>query len=440
MVVVRLSTKQRRLESASMTGWKAHEIRQLNGEAERIKHQGKFQIVTEKWSGRWTKEWNQVAAVPYIAYVPEKDQILMLASCGLPHQSMILTSDDHGASWCEPWDVYTDDSGKSDTGMGVGLVYVEEGRAHLWTWDYGKLKEQHVPWIRWSSEDHGRTWTKGSPIALHGAFPWYPPTIERDAETGGITRMLETAYTYTRAEPEGWSQAHLRQSIDQGRTWSELVAVPQWRGANEVLILRAQNGDLVAACRTDWPERFIKTGLDHYGGLGISISRDDGRTWSEIDKLYDWGRHHCSMVLLPNGDIVLTYAVRKGYVDTPEGYLQFGVEAVVSRDHGQTWDLDHKYILAAWRGNRTDPDWSWTQSSQQTSSVLLPDGSILTAFGTGYRVVKPAGDPQAFSPRDVGLVKWRVSDEGLNAEKTVAKAPFDSDLRNVFDPLIGSDE
>ena len=133
---------------------------------------------------------------------------------------------------------------------------------------------------------------------------------------------------------------------------------------------------------------------------------------------------------------MLTYAVRKGYVDTPEGYLQFGVEAVVSRDNGETWDLDHKYLLAAWTGNRTDTEWSWTQSSQQTSSVLLPDGSILTAFGTGYRVVKPEGDPQTYCPRDVGLVKWRVNYEGLNDDRTIANAPFDSDLRNLFDPRL----
>ena len=31
----------------------------------------------------------------------------------------------------------------------------------------------------------------------------------------------------------------------------------------------------------------------------------------------------------------------KGYVNTPDGFPQFGIEAMFSRDNGRTWDLDH---------------------------------------------------------------------------------------------------
>jgi hypothetical protein len=119
-------------------------------------------------------------------------------------------------------------------------------------------------------------------------------------------------------------------------------------------------------------------------------------------------------------------------VDTPEGYPQFGVEAVVSHDHGRTWDLDRRYILAAWPGNRTDPAWFWARCSQATSSVVLPDSSVLTAFGTGYRAAVPDDEPQRFSPRDVGLVNWRPNNEGLNDDRILSDAPEDSDLRNRF--------
>ena len=73
-------------------------------------------------------------------------------------------------------------------------------------------------------------------------------------------------------------------------------------------------------------------------------------------------------------------------------------------------------------------------SSQATSSVLLPDGSILTALGTGYRAIVPEDEPQKFRPRDVGLVNWRVNNEGLNDDRTIANAPADSDLRNRLVP------
>lgn len=65
--------------------------------------------------------------------------------------------------------------------------------------------------------------------------------------------------------------------------------------------------------------------------------------------------------------------------------LFYGSALWFSRDHGQTWDLDHKYILHRWIGHIKDGPTAWYPSSQATSTVLLPDGSILTAFGTGCR-------------------------------------------------------
>ena len=425
-----------------MADWKDHEIKQLNGQAERIKRPARLRILTESWTGRWTEIWNRVAAVPYMAYIPEKDRILMLVSCGNPHQAVILTSDDHGATWSEPTVVHSDQTGRGDTGMGVGLGYVGQGRALLRTSRYW-LNEDDPDWqyMRWFSDDYGQTWSEGPPLVLSAGWVWDPPLVERDPATGRPTRIWETMYRgggifpgEEDAHPRPWSQAYLHWSDDEGRTWSEPIKVPQWAGFNEITLIRARNGDMVAACRTDIPDRFAEANLDHYAGLAVSISQDDGRTWSNVDKLYEWGRHHPSMVLLPDGDLVMTYVVRKGYVETSEGYPQFGVEAVVSHDNGRTWDLDHRYILDHWAGNLAvdDRGWSWCRSSQATSSVLLPDGSLLTAFGTGYRATVPEDESQTYSPRDVGLVNWRVNSEGLNGERAIAGAPADSDLRNVI--------
>ena len=73
--------------------------------------------------------------------------------------------------------------------------------------------------------------------------------------------------------------------------------IPAWAGCNEVRIVRAQNGTLVAALRTDLAKKFVSqdpaTGeeiaLALYEGLGCSISADDGDPWSTVKKLYDWG-------------------------------------------------------------------------------------------------------------------------------------------------------
>jgi hypothetical protein len=205
---------------------------------------------------------------------------------------------------------------------------------------------------------------------------------------------------------------------------------------SEVALLRAANGDLVAACRTDIPPKFKGQTLDHYEGLAVSISKDGGRSWSTLNKLYDWGRHHPAMLLMPNGDILMTYVVRLGYVDAKDGTPQFGVEAVVSHDNGATWDLDHRYILHFWKGNRKDEN-AWWASSQCTSPVLLPDGSVLTAFGTGYRVAPKPAVPNQPAPRDIGLVLWRFGGAISDTDRTIRNAPKDSDVRNLFDPSTG---
>ncbi len=65
----------------------------------------------------------------------------------------------------------------------------------------------------------------------------------------------------------------------------------------------------------------------------------------------------------------------------------------------------------------------------------MPDGNLLTAFGTGYRSQPNAQNMP--SPREVELNQWRLSDVPVGKERTIRDAAPDSDLRNWFDPLTG---
>jgi hypothetical protein len=402
--------------------WKDHAVRQINGWDKPITLAGQLQIVTESW--------NRAVAVPYIIYMPEKDQLLMLVSCDYPHHAMVLTSDDHGASWSRPRDVHTDGQGKPDTGMGTGLTYLGGGNVILLD------NDRH-----WFSGDYGQTWESlPSPPAANGLTwnEWDPPLVDRDSQ-GRVTRLMSFSGDNRPKGEEHWL-AFLRFSDDGGRTWYGERKAPELCASSEVGFCRAANGDIVAACRTDAPDRF-KDKIDHYEGLGVSVSKDNGQTWSAMNRLYEWGRHHPCLVLTPNGDLVMTYVVRKGYVNTPDDFPQFGIEAVVSKDNGQTWDLDHRYVLHTWASNRKAfPDekqpvpQGWWASSQATSSLLLPDGSILTAFGTGYRVQPGLTEVNKPSPRDVGLVLWRLGNQPLNDDHTLRNAPWDSEQRNLCDP------
>jgi len=411
--------------------WRPHTVVELNGKAGAIKLPGKFQIVTESW--------RQVAAVPYIVYMPEKGRLLMLIAHAYPHAAMVLSSDDLGATWSPPRHVHVDAAGKPDAAMGTSLTYLGGGNLILAAGRTGK--DWSVPnWI-WFSHDYGETW--GNPAPLPKAMGelemnlWDPFFVDSDPKTGRLARLIAAGYTMDTARfnstaMAGYENGGIRPSADGGRTWGSFISVPEWTGVSEVSILRAANGNLVAACRTDWPKRFRKQNFDHYEGLSVSISKDHGTTWSKLYRLYAWGRHHPSMVLLPNGHIVMTYVVRKGYPNTAENYPQFGIEAIVSRDNGETWDLDHRYILARWRGITKGPN-SWYASCQATSTLQMPDGSLLTAFGTGYRALDPGGkgEPQ---PRDIGLVSWKVSNEPVNRERTITDSPWESNLRNEFNP------
>ena len=407
------------MPSVGLSEWQPHVVRQLNGRAGQIRLSAKMQIVTESW--------NRVVAVPYLVNMPEKDRLLMLVGCDYPHRAFVLTSTDRGATWTDPRPARVGDNGKPSIGMGTGLVYLGKGKLLF----YEDSILAAGPPSRWFSSDYGKTWGEAVPIALttdkKSWHVWDPPLVDRHPRTGKIIRIAETGY----GQSGTISQAYIRFSTDEGRTWGKSIKVPQWRGANEVNLFRTGNGHLLATCRTDVPRRLKGKTLDHYEGLGTSISRDNGRTWSAIKKLYDFGRHHPSLVLLRNKDIVMTYVVRLGYVDDKQGFPQFGIEAIVSHDHGVSWDLDHRYLLHVWSGKRKGKTY-WWPSSQATSSTLYPDGTILTVFGTGYRIGAGKDSPQA--PRDAGLIQWWINRKPINDETTIRDAKFDSDLRNVFDP------
>jgi hypothetical protein len=375
MIVVALGSDAttRATGSEKEGNWKPHQIQRFTDQVNKLP--AKLQIVS--------LAWNRVAAVPYIVYMPEKDRLAMLIVCDSPHHAFLLFSDDHGATWTEPkranpeMDIW-----------GVGLAYLGDGQLMFTT----------VSNTAWFSDDYGHTWPRSShkPGPAH---EWDPPLVDRDPNTGKIIHILSTAYRNN-------NQAFTRTSSNMGQTWGANIDVPQWHGYNEVALVRAANGDIVAACRTEPPERF-RGQIDHYEGLGVSLSKDNGQTWSDVVSLYEYGRHHPSMVVLPNGDIVMTYVVRLGYPNDPEGFQQFGIEAVVSHDHGASWDMDRRYVLHKWSANRKDRR-AWWASSQATSTLLLPTGDLLTAFGTGYRSPSDAG-AKAYSPRDVGLIQWHVS-------------------------------
>ncbi len=260
--------------------------------------------------------------------------------------------------------------------------------------------------------------------------------IDKD-QNGNVTRLAETLWKPTGipwGSPGIYAQGYIRFSTDGGLTWPTEIIPTQWYGVSEVNLFRLSNGNILAACRTEVPERFKQGSAtcDDYSGLATSISTDNGYTWSALSYLYEYGRHFGSIVQSSNGDVILTYTVQKGYTDAANGHERFGVEAAVSHNNGQTWDLDHRYLLAVWTGTITGTR-AYECASQCTSTLLMPDGSILTTFGGGYRI-DPNTYLASYLPRDIGLVKWNLNTNSVNGDQTITNAAWNSDTRNIFNP------
>ncbi|MBM3475425.1 MAG: exo-alpha-sialidase [Armatimonadetes bacterium] len=254
--------------------------------------------------------------------------------------------------------------------------------------------------LRLYSHDYGRTWPERVPLQAAEGQAWNVEgnaLVDRDAE-GKAIRIAEIGYkSYSSgvwpAAFEGW----LRWSGDGGRTWTDETKPAAWyitmewqgkeylRGVSEGSLTRARNGDLVAALRVDMPPRYYVGGQsgadfdDSLEGLGISISEDDGKTWSPINLIYEAGRHHAHLLTLPNGDIVMTYIVR---VDVRDGKLasyRRGCEALISHDNGRTWRPDRRYILDEFE--YYDGDKWFHGETGHLASTCLTDGRILTVYG-----------------------------------------------------------
>jgi len=126
--------------------WQTTSIRQLDGD-HALTLTAERQDVTEGW--------NQIAQIPYLVFMPEKDRVLMVLNRGKTLHAMVLASDDHGTTWSEPRYVQAGaDGGPGDkSSTATGLTYLGRGRLLL-----------HMGTRHWFSDDYGDTWGKSRPI------------------------------------------------------------------------------------------------------------------------------------------------------------------------------------------------------------------------------------------------------------------------------------
>lgn len=89
-----------------MTQWQSQQITLAEDNNLTVVPRENCQIVSE------TSE--QSVTLPYLAYIPESQKLLLLVTCGFPHQVNLMTSDDLGITWSDPRPILPDDPGKRE--------------------------------------------------------------------------------------------------------------------------------------------------------------------------------------------------------------------------------------------------------------------------------------------------------------------------------------
>lgn len=295
------------------------------------------------------------------------NELLMAYRGGAAHMGLggrldVGRSTDGGLTWSAPLTVA--DSERDDRNPALGMApdgnlvlayhwqgsYDEEG---AWKPELGRADTRVV-----FSGDGGHSWVDDalidySPIngaspfgkiftadgvmhmLIYGGSPWNEPSE-------GTVRVGESASIPT----------YILRSTDNGRSWGDptLVAL----GLNEADVAILPDGRWLFVARSE--DRAEQA-------LYACVSEDGGLTWRLIGRVTDAKEHPPDLTLLSNGWLLLVFGRR---------HPPFGVEGLISRDGGMTWDGRRLVLDDTLPGGDIG----------YPSTARLDDGRLVTAYYT----------------------------------------------------------
>jgi len=303
----------------------------------------------------------------------DNGQIFFLCSWsnGKIQRPIITVSQDEGDTWSDWYFI------KRVMGQPTMLAKINDGGVSFQTRRF-----------RVFSSDYGKTFPRRAvvqPLPEEGDFlAEGNPLVEQDSDGQVILAMIGSS-----ADAPG---AFFRLYVDGGHRYQDQISPDSWfwndtfdgrtqkRGASDGSLVRAANGTLIAALRTDTLTILAAEHDDQLQGLGISLSYDDGLTWQPIKKLFDFGRHHAHLQRLKDDRLLMHYAVSHE-INKQGRYTSFnrGCEAMISSDNGNSWDTTPRVVIDSWM--MFDPANPLKTFTGHVSSCILKDGRVLTAYG-----------------------------------------------------------
>jgi len=270
-----------------------------------------------------------------------------------------IHSEDDGKSWSKPEvivDSEFDDRNPALGQMADGTIVMAYAEASTYN-DEGRFDTRVGAYIMYYviSTDGGRSWSAKQRLP-HGP-------IENGSPYGRITLLpdetaLMSVYGGFAQNYDGPVEipantqhiAGLFRSTDNGKTWGDfsIISVTQH---NETSLLYLPDGRLLAFSRT-------------YDGAAVELltSTDLGRNWSAPHRITRDRQHPADIARLQSGNLHLVYGNR---------IEPYGVGGLLSTDNGETWDYEHR-VMIAWTSLHTDCGYP--------SVVQLDDGTIVTMY------------------------------------------------------------
>lgn len=341
-------------------------------------------------NGEWVVVFNKGVRRPFILHPPHDPQ----------YYNVVTRSRDGGRTWSTPrvapgYDWYGVEC--------AGLTVLSDGALLLNQWQFRwypleaahKIKDTSLLYPPRDLADwweqvlasgeaesyygpaHGGRLSQGGKVDLAELMPWARTnggTYVHRSDDGGRT-WNETARLDTKPYPGGYGmrggaqlpngdvllplsdvplyqKVFMVRSTDGGRTWGKPVEVAAETGKQfeEPSILILDSNRILLLMREN-TTRFLHE----------SVSHDGGWTWTPPKQLPIWG-YPAHLVSLPDGRILCVYGHRR---------YPFGIQAVLSNDQGETWDVDNTLII---RGDLPNGDLGYP------SSILTEEGDVFTVY------------------------------------------------------------